>query len=84
MKDLNTVLYVYGDNLHFGEPDDMAEELRFYKEAGGQSILEVTTIDLARDPLRLRAISEKTGLNIIMAAPIIISPPCRSRPRRLF
>lgn len=52
MKDLNTVLYVYGDNLHFGEPDDMAEELRFYKEAGGQSILEVTTIDLARDPLR--------------------------------
>ena len=66
MKDLNTVLYVYGDNLHFGEPDEIAEELRFYKEAGGQSILEVTTIDLARDPLRLRAISEKTGLNIIM------------------
>lgn len=66
MKDLDTVLYKYGDNLCFDDTDLIVKELAEYKAAGGQSLVEVTTIDLGRDPLKLRRISEKTGLQIVM------------------
>ena len=68
MTDLQTVLYKYGDNLLFSDTDMIIDELADFKAAGGQTIFDVTTVDLNRDPWKLRRIAEKTGLNIVMGS----------------
>jgi predicted metal-dependent phosphotriesterase family hydrolase len=42
------------------------QELRLYKEAGGTTLVDCTSIGLGRNPEALRRISEATGVNIIM------------------
>ncbi len=44
------------------------EELRAFKRAGGQTLVDPTNIGLGRDPLALRRISEATGVNVVMGA----------------
>ena len=44
------------------------KEALLYKWAGGKTIVELTNIGLARDPLGLARIARATGLNIIMGA----------------
>ena len=44
------------------------EEVERYKRAGGASLVDVTSIGAARDPLALARISRATGLNIVMGA----------------
>jgi phosphotriesterase-related protein len=41
------------------------EELMYFKMAGGKTIVDCTTLGLARDVRAVRAISEATGVNII-------------------
>jgi phosphotriesterase-related protein len=41
-------------------------ELQYFKNAGGSSLVECTSIGLERDPAGMRRIAEATGLNIIM------------------
>src|SRR6476469_5560475 len=42
------------------------DELRHLSDAGGNALVECTTIDLGRDPQGLRRISEHAGLHIVM------------------
>lgn len=42
------------------------DELRHLSRAGGNGLVECTTIDLGRDPTGLRRISERAGLHIVM------------------
>ena len=42
------------------------EEVLRYKYAGGQSLVDTTSLGIARDPLALARISRATGLNVIM------------------
>jgi phosphotriesterase-related protein len=42
------------------------EEVLKYKHAGGQSLVDTTSLGIARDPLALARISRATGLNVIM------------------
>ena len=44
------------------------EELLQYRLAGGSSLVDATSIGIARDPLALTRISRATGLNIVMGA----------------
>lgn len=44
------------------------DEIAAFKSAGGQSIVETTTIGIARNPIGLRQISEASGVNIVMGA----------------
>jgi len=46
--------------------DTMVAELGEFSRRGGKSIVEVTTPEIGRDPLALKAISEKSGVHIIM------------------
>lgn len=64
--DKHKILYEYTDNLRLDSVDDIVAELKEFTAAGGSTIFEVTTGDLGRDPLKLREISEKSGVNIIM------------------
>lgn len=44
-----------------------AQELQLFADAGGGTVVEVTTMDLGRDPKGLLAISEATGVHVIMS-----------------
>jgi phosphotriesterase-related protein len=48
--------------------DLASAELQLFKDAGGSTIVELTTLDLSRDPHGLLQISETTGVNIVMAS----------------
>lgn len=59
--------YSHKSNLAMGdEPfEDMVKELNFFKQEGGQSIVEVTTVGISRDVEYLARAASATGLNII-------------------
>ena len=41
-------------------------ELQAYVDAGGRTLVDCTSVGLARDPLALRDVARETGLNIVM------------------
>ena len=47
------------------DEDTAADELRAYREAGGATIVDQTTIGIGPDPVRLRRVSEATGVRIV-------------------
>jgi len=59
--------------LMLDEQTAIAEALR-YKNAGGVSLVEMSSIGLNRDALGLARISRATGLNIIMGAGFYLEP----------
>jgi predicted metal-dependent phosphotriesterase family hydrolase len=48
------------------DPVLAGDELMLFANAGGGTIVELTTPDLARDPHGLKQISERTGVHIVM------------------
>jgi phosphotriesterase-related protein len=60
------------------------EELRYYKEAGGSALVEVTPVCLHRNPPGLGRIAEATGVHIVMGCGFYFerhhSPRIRSTP----
>jgi phosphotriesterase-related protein len=56
-----------GDGL-LNDPDLAAGELQRYADAGGRTLVDVTTGGLNGDPAGLRAMSERTGLHIVRGA----------------
>ena len=56
------------DNLVYEDEEKAYEELGHYKNSGGQTIVDVTNIGLGRNPNKLRNISKKTGVNIVMGS----------------
>jgi len=57
--------YAIRDNLLLDEFELAVEEVMYFKAAGGQSIVECTSIGIHREPAKLRALAERTGLNIV-------------------
>ena len=62
------------DNLRIFDEEIAIKELQFYKRAGGTSLVDVTNIGLARDPLALTRIARATDLNIIMGSGYYVGP----------
>lgn len=56
------------DNARFDDVESMVEELGNFSAAGGRTIVECSNADIGRDPLSLREISKKSGLNIVMGS----------------
>ena len=56
------------DNVQLLDEKFAIEEILKYKYAGGNSLVDATSIGIARDPLALTRIARATGLNIIMGA----------------
>jgi phosphotriesterase-related protein len=52
----------------FDDVDLAIDEIAAFRAAGGRSIVETTTIGIARDPIGLRRISEASGVNVVMGA----------------
>ncbi len=53
--------------LQLDDFDAALREVGFFKMAGGQAIVEMTTVELGRSPRELRALSEAHGVHIIAA-----------------
>jgi phosphotriesterase-related protein len=56
------------DNMHQSDKALAIEELLRFKYAGGNTIVEMSQIGMARDPQGLAHIARATGLNIIMGS----------------
>ena len=55
------------DNLRLDDEETAVAEAMLYKQAGGDTIVDATTIGEAPDPLGLARISRATGLNVVAA-----------------
>jgi phosphotriesterase-related protein len=60
--------FFHPDNCRLDDVDGSVEELGAYRAAGGHTVVEVTNAGIGRDPLKLREISERTGLNVVMGS----------------
>ena len=50
----------------FSDEDVIAAELRRYVDLGGTCLVDLTNLGLGRDPARIRRLSERVGLAIVM------------------
>ncbi|MDD5706416.1 MAG: phosphotriesterase-related protein [Kiritimatiellae bacterium] len=57
--------YAIRDNLILDDLETAIREVNDYKAAGGATLVECTSIGIHRDPMRLRAVSERTGVHIV-------------------
>jgi phosphotriesterase-related protein len=58
--------YASRDNLVLDDEDTIVWELGQFSEYGGQSIIDVTGWTAGRSPLKLKDLSVRTGINIVM------------------
>ncbi len=56
------------DDLDLTDEHLITKEVMLYKLAGGNTIVEMSSIGLARDPLGLARIARATGLNVVMGS----------------
>ena len=56
------------DNARLFDVPTAIDEVMLYKQHGGASLVDATSIGLARDPVGLFRISNATGVNVIMGA----------------
>jgi len=53
------------DNALLEGVDAAVEEVNYFKNWGGQTIVDCTLDEIGRDPIALREVSKRTGINII-------------------
>jgi phosphotriesterase-related protein len=56
------------DNLRLLDEQVAQDEIRLFKQAGGQTVVDPTPKTLGRDPRALARIARATGLNVVMGA----------------
>jgi len=54
------------DNMGLYDEALVAEELALYRQAGGAALVEVTPVDIGRDPAGLVRIARATGIHVVM------------------
>ena len=52
-------------NLLIDDPELSFRELMYYKAAGGQGLIDMTTVGTKPDPEALRALAQRTGLHVV-------------------
>jgi len=62
------------DNYRLTDVGTTAEELAPYVRAGGRAIVELTPPTLGRDPERVREISERTGVHVVLGTGQYLEP----------
>jgi phosphotriesterase-related protein len=52
-------------NLLIDDPELIIRELMYYKEAGGQGLIDMTTVGIKPDPQGLCQIAQRTGIHVV-------------------
>jgi 5-phospho-D-xylono-1,4-lactonase len=65
-------------DLRLDSQEAAVQELKYFRQAGGRALVEMTTVEMGRNPLGLRAISQATGVHIIAATGYNKSKFCES------
>jgi len=65
---LNRDPYAFRDNLIIDDFQMQKRELMRFKNAGGRTVFDATTIGINRDPKKLQKMARETGLNIVCGA----------------
>jgi len=60
--------FVNLDNCGLFDEEVASEEVMQFKLLGGRTVVDATSANIGRDPLALRRIAERTGLQIVMGA----------------
>lgn len=60
--------YAVLDNALLPDIDVQTEELKRFKKNGGSMIVDVTTDDFGRDPKKLKEVSERSGVSVVMGS----------------
>lgn len=58
----------FEENLRLDDEDLAVSELRHFKQAGGDSIIDVTCGGIGRDPGKVRAISKRSGVQVVLGS----------------
>jgi phosphotriesterase-related protein len=66
LKTVRNDPYSNRDNCVLDDPELMIEELMEFKNAGGGTVVDLTNADLGPQPEKLKLVSERTGLNIVL------------------
>ena len=77
--------YANRDDVQLLDIETAIEEIGLYKQHGGVSVVDATSIGISRDPVGLSRIARATGLNIIMGSSYYVGsshPPDMSDGRR--
>ncbi len=68
LSELRQNPFVNRHNIALDELDLAIEEAAAFAQVGGRTIVDPTCRGIGRDPGKLRAISKRTGLNVVMGA----------------
>ncbi len=68
LSKIKTIHYTNKDNQMLLDERFAVEEVLKYRYAGGDSVVDTTSIGIGRDPLALARISRATGLNVVLGA----------------
>lgn len=58
--------YAILDNALLDNFDDAVEEIEYFKKHGGKTIVDCTPDEIGRNPLAMKELSERTGVNVIL------------------
>ena len=64
----------FRDNLVFADEAIAEQELRWFAEAGGGTLVDVSLDSIGRDPAALRRLSERTGVTIVCGCGWYVQP----------
>ena len=62
------------DNGQLFDVETAIDEVNLYKQFGGGTIVDATSIGIARDPVGLARIARATGVNVVMGASHYVDP----------
>ena len=71
MENLGWITYDWRrhwDNLLLSDVETAIKEAELFRQLGGGTIVDATTIGIGRDPISIARIARATGLNVIMGA----------------
>lgn len=60
--------YESADNCRLDDHDAIAADLQTFAAVGGRTVVDLTPPGIGRDPQRLRALSERTGVQVVMGS----------------
>ncbi len=77
MENLGWIRYNWAsniDNLRLLDEELSTREAAHYYKAGGDTLVDVTSVGLRRDPQALVRVSKATGLNVVMGSGYYVGP----------